>query len=345
MEADEIGALLVTRREDVRYLTGFTGSAGSLLIAQGKPCLITDFRYKIQSRVEACGVCVLIQQKDHYSAIGDAAEMLHAGTIRFDESSLTVEAVKKLKAHGLALKGHRDLLRQLRLRKDAEELASIRTAVRRAERSFRELKRYIQPGATEKDLGLKLEMLMRDNGSRKTAFDTIVASGENGAMPHASVTTRRIRKGDLVTIDFGAEANGYFSDITRTLCIGRPSAQQREVHALVLKAQEAALRSIRPGVNCTVVDAAAREVIAGAGHGKHFGHGTGHGIGLMVHEGPSVSPLSKDRVERDMVFTIEPGVYVPGWGGVRIEDMVLVDKRGAQVLTALPRDLEWIGSA
>jgi Xaa-Pro aminopeptidase len=238
------------------------------------------------------------------------------------------------------LRGRRDLVRELRLRKDRHELAHIRLAVRRAEESFRELKSFIRPGAREQELALKLEYLMREKGARKAAFDTIVASGGNGAMPHASVTNRRIKKGDLVTFDFGAEANGYYCDITRTYCIGRPSPRQREIHELVLQAQAAAIRSVRPGVTCTSVDAAAREMIQQAGHGKHFGHGTGHGIGLMVHEGPSVSPLSKDHVEQDMVFTVEPGVYVPGWGGVRIEDMVLVTGNGSRILTTLPRELD-----
>ena len=151
---------------------------------------------------------------------------------------------------------------------------------------------------------------------------------------------RRIKKGDLVTFDFGAEADGYFCDITRTVCVGRPSARQREIHGLVLQAQAGSDSSRSPGGCVQIVDAAARDTIEEAGHGKQFGHGTGHGIGLMVHEGPSVSPLSRDRVEQDMVFTVEPGVYIPGWGGVRIEDMVLVTETGAKVLTTLPRELE-----
>jgi len=154
------------------------------------------------------------------------------------------------------------------------------------------------------------------------------------------VTDRRIKKGELVTIDFGAEADGYFCDITRTVCIGRPTARQREIHALVQKAQSAAIQSVRPGVACKTVDAAARDTIKKAGQGNNFGHGTGHGIGLMVHEGPTVSPLSRDRVEQDMLFTVEPGVYIPGWGGVRIEDMVLVTEKGVRVMTTLPRELE-----
>ncbi len=340
MKSDGVESLLVTRREDVRYLTGFTGSAGSLFIASGKPRLITDFRYKLQSHREASGVAVLIQKKDFFETLHESANRLNVRTLWLDESSLTIEILKKLKKIGIRAREHRDLVRLLRLRKDRHEIAQIRIAIRRAEESFRELKRHIRPGVTERELGLKLEYLIREKGSRKAAFDTIVASAANGAMPHASVTNRRIKKGDLVTVDFGAEANGYFCDITRTLCVGRPTPRQREIHQIVMNAQSAAMKIIRPGIDCKSVDNAAREIIREARHGEHFGHGTGHGIGLMVHEGPSISPLSKDSVEPGMVFTVEPGIYIPGWGGVRIEDMVLSTEGGIKVLTTLPRDLD-----
>jgi Xaa-Pro aminopeptidase len=344
MKAEGVGALLVTKREDVRYLTGFTGSAGSVLVASGRPRLITDFRYQLQAHRETTGVAIHIQKTDFPAALGEAARRAGLDTLWFDESSLTIEGLKKIRKQGLALKGHRDLVGVLRQRKDTRELTSIRKAIRRAEESFRELKRYIRPGARERGLALMLEVLMREKGARKAAFDTIVASGANGAMPHASATDRRIKKGDLVTFDFGAEADGYFSDITRTICVGRPTARQREIHALVLNAQATAIQSVRPGESCKSVDAVARDIIKQAGHGGHFGHGTGHGIGLMVHEGPSLSPLSRDQVERDMVFTVEPGVYIPDWGGVRIEDMVRVTAGGAKVLTTLPRELESLQS-
>jgi len=340
IKTEGIESLLVTRREDVRYFTGFTGSAGSLVVAAGRPCLITDFRYQLQVQKECAGITVVIQKKDFYSALREAIARMDISLLSFEESSLTIEALKRIKKEGIRTRGHRDLVRLLRQCKDGQELTHIRTAIRRAEESFRELQRYVRPGATERELGLKLEYLMREKGARKAAFDTIVASGGNGAMPHASTTNRRIRKGDLVTIDFGAEANGYFCDITRTLSIGRPSAKQREIHGTVLSAQSAAMKMVRPGVSCKSIDHAAREVIRSTGHGEHFGHGTGHGIGLMVHEGPSISPMSKDRVTRGMVFTVEPGIYVPGWGGVRIEDMVLTTETGMTVLTTLPRELE-----
>lgn len=340
MNADGLGALLVTRRENVRYLTGFTGSAGAVLVASGRPQLITDFRYKLQAHKETSSTSILIQKTDFPAALREAANRAGVGMLWFDESSLTMDGLKKLRKQGLTLKGHRDLVSELRQRKDRQELVSIRKAISRAEESFRELKRYIRPGARERGLALMLEVLMREKGARKAAFDTIVASGKNGAMPHAAVTDRRIKKGDLVTVDFGAEADGYFCDITRTICVGRPTARQREIHALVLKAQAAAIQSVRPGASGKSVDAEARDTIKKAGQGNNFGHGTGHGIGLMVHEGPSISPLSRDQVEQDMIFTVEPGVYIPGWGGVRIEDMVLVAEKGAKVLTTLPRELE-----
>ena len=334
-----IGALLVTKRENVRYLTGFTGSAGSVLVASGRPVLITDFRYRLQAQMEAPGARILIQTKDHFTAIREAAGLLGAERLWFDEASLTMDRVKALKKLGLRLKAVQDPVAEIRRRKDAVELARIRTAIKRAEESFRELKPFIRPGITERELGLQLEMLMRKRGARRTAFDIIVASGKNGAMPHASVTDRRLRPGDLVTFDFGAEADGYYSDITRTVCVGRPAPRQRWVHDLVIRAQRDALSAIRPGVLCADVDRRARGVIEEAGQGKNFGHATGHGIGLMVHEAPSLSALSKERLEERVVCTVEPGVYLPGWGGVRIEDMVLVTEKGFEVLTSLSKEL------
>lgn len=334
-----IGVLLVTQRENVRYLTGFTGSSGSVLVGAGRPVLITDFRYQVQAPVEAPGARLAIQKQDLASAVAAEARRLGGGTVWFDETSLTLDRVRFLRKQGMKLKAASDPVAAIRLRKDDAELSSLRTAVRRAEESFRELRSSIRPGASEAELGLRLETLIRQKGSRRAAFDIIVASGRNGAMPHATATGRRLRPGDLVTIDFGAEADGYYSDITRTVCVGRPTARQREVHGLVLRAQQQAIAAVRPGVPCAEIDRAARSVIEQAGHGEHFGHATGHGIGLMVHEGPSLSRLSKQRADAGMVFTVEPGVYVPRWGGVRIEDMVLVTAKGRRVLTSLPREL------
>lgn len=334
-----ISALLVSRRENVRYLTGFTGSAGMALVAGGRPLLITDFRYRLQAEKEASDASLFIQKKEIESALHNISTRRGIPTVWFDESSLTMEQIRAFRKKGLGLRGSKDPVSELRQIKDRHEIACIRKAVQRAERSFLELKKHIKPGVTERELGIRLEYLIRGKGSRRAAFEIIVASGRNGAMPHASATGKRIKKGELVTIDFGAEADGYYSDITRTICMGRPSSRQREIHDLVLRAQSAAISAARPGASCKSLDAAARGIIRKRGHGKHFGHATGHGVGLMVHEGPSISSLSKDTVKKSMVFTVEPGVYIPGWGGVRIEDMVLVTEAGAETLTTLSREL------
>ncbi len=334
-----IPSLLVMTREDVRYLTGFTGSAGQVLVASRGASLITDFRYQVQAARQVRSMDVVVLKRDAATAIRETAARFGAKQVCFDESSLTVERIRLLRRQGLRLKGVSNPVAELRQSKDEVEIARIRKAIRRAEESFRELRRALRAGMTEQELGLRLEFLMRERGASRAAFDSIVASGPNGAMPHAVVSNRRLREGDLVTIDFGAEADGYFCDITRTFCVGRPTARQRAVHDLVLRAQEQAIKAIRPGVRCAAVDAAARDLIVAACHGEHFGHATGHGIGLAVHEGPSLSSLSKQTLAAGMVVTVEPGVYVPGWGGVRIEDMVLVTDRGARLLTSLPRDL------
>lgn len=339
MKAERLDALLVSQRENVRYLTGFTGSAGFVIVTQDRILLVTDFRYQIQARNEAPGVPVVIQRKDWATTLRQAAERCGKGQLWFDESSFTLDRVKQLRKLGLRMRGSTDAVAPLRQVKDRAELNAVRLAIRRAEESFTELRRTLRPGVTEREIGLRLEYLMREKGSRKAAFDIIVASGRNGAMPHATVTGRRIRRGDLVTIDFGAEAHGYYCDITRTFCFGTPTARQRKVHDVVLRAQQAAIDRVVPGAACRALDSAARETIELAGYGKYFGHATGHGIGLMVHEGPSLSPLSRDRVAEGMIFTIEPGVYLPGWGGVRIEDMVMVTTTGAKILTSLPRGL------
>lgn len=332
-----IGSLLVTRRENIRYLTGFTGSAGVVVQYGSTMYLITDFRYKLQAGREAAGVRILIQKNDWTGSFHELARRTGMQEVWYDDTSLTGDTLRKLRAPGLKLKGRGDVVADLRKRKDQREIRSIRTALRRAERSFQELAPSIRPGVTEQDLALQLEFLMRRKGARRSAFDIIVASGGNGAMPHASVTSRRLRRGDLVTFDFGAEADGYFCDLTRTFCVGSPDRKQRAIHELVQQAQQAAIRACRPGVACSTVDAAARDIIAGAGYGDCFGHGTGHGVGLMVHEAPRLSPTSKDVLEQGMVVTIEPGVYIPGWGGVRIEDMVLVSEQGPKVLSSFSR--------
>lgn len=227
----------------------------------------------------------------------------------------------------------------LRRRKEPVEISLIRDSVKVLDKGFRTAGKTLAAGVREKDAALLIERSFRESGGDSTAFDTIIASGFRGALPHGKASDKRIRKGELVVVDMGVVLNGYNSDETRTYCIGRASAEQRKVYSTVLSAQELAIGKIRPGVKAAEVDKTARGHIEKAGYGKYFGHGLGHGVGLDVHEGPSLSPNSADVLEEGMVVTVEPGIYIPGWGGVRIEDMVRVAKGGAEVLTKTPRDL------
>jgi Xaa-Pro aminopeptidase len=223
--------------------------------------------------------------------------------------------------------------------KSEEEVAKLLSAVRRAERAFRSVRKRVVAGRSEREIALAMEGVMRRLGASRVAFDLIVASGPRSAMPHGLASEKKIQTGDLVVIDFGAECDGYFSDMTRTLYAGkRLTGTKRRIFEVVRAAQEAAILRVKPGRTFGEIDKAAREVIGKAGFGAYFGHGTGHGIGLEVHERPYVAPKNQVLVEEGMVFTIEPGIYIPGVGGVRIEDMVLATADGCQVLTRLPRD-------
>ena len=335
-------ALLVTKPEHVRYLTGFTGSAGAVLLGPRRTLLITDGRYAVQAAREAAGAAVRILRRGETLAdrVGREAARWGIRRLGFEPAALSVAAYRELRRRlgGVRLAGVRNGVDLLRRVKSAQEIRRISQAAARAERAFRAVKERIRPGAVEAEIALALEAAMRREGAARPAFDLIVAAGPRSAMPHAKASGRRLRRGDLVVVDFGAEAGGYFSDMTRTVYLGRrPRGWRRRILETVLRAQEAALAAVRPGVPLADVDRAAREVIRRAGFGRYFGHGTGHGIGLEVHEAPSVTPASTARAEPGMVFTVEPGIYLPGRGGVRIEDMVLVTSRGCRRLTRLPR--------
>jgi Xaa-Pro aminopeptidase len=228
----------------------------------------------------------------------------------------------------------------LRSRKNLEELEKIRRAIHVASESFLDASPRFRPGVKERVAAEFLECRMRRRGGDKTAFDTIVASGPRAALPHGAASEKRMGQKETVVVDFGVRVQGYHSDETKTLILGKPDAAQRRIYETVRRAQEKAMMAIRPGVSVRRIDAAAREVIARAGYGKFFGHGTGHGVGLAVHEEPLISPKGRGVVEEGMVFTVEPGIYIPGWGGVRLEDMVLVTPHGSEVLTVLSKELK-----
>jgi Xaa-Pro aminopeptidase len=261
------------------------------------------------------------------------------------ESSVSYDFFRRVSRGDLTVKAFKGLIERLRMVKDALEIDSIRKAIGRAEAAFLGVKPYIKGGVRERAIALRLEERLKKKGCRHIPFEIIVASGPNSALPHARPTERKLEKGDLVIVDWGGESNGYFSDMTRTFLIegGKHRSEKKEIYHVTLKANRNALTHISPGVESRDIDGSAREVIKKAGYGEYFGHGTGHGIGLQVHELPYITWNKREVMRENMVFTIEPGIYLPGVGGVRIEDTVAVKKDGPTVLTNLPKRLEIIG--
>lgn len=335
----KIDAFLVTNIGNVGYLTGFTGSSGFLLIAGEETFFITDFRYGMQAEKEVKEMDIVIVRKDIINTIKDLLKKASIKTIGL-ESSLPYILFQKLSKVGLHLRPYEGVIERLREIKDDFEVEKIKEAVRRAEISFLQIKPYIKKGVREKAIALRLEDRLKRNGCSHIPFDIIVASGPHSAMPHAKPTDRKIDNGDLIIIDWGGEADGYFSDMTRTLIAkGGILYQKRKIHQLVFRANREAIANVLPGRGSKEIDSAAREVIKKAGYSQYFGHATGHGVGLHIHESPRIT-WNKNRIVREnMIFTIEPGIYVPDIGGVRIEDMVFVRPSKAVVLTTLPRRL------
>jgi Xaa-Pro aminopeptidase len=343
VQAAGADAMLVADLVNVRYLTGFTGSNGSALVGEDRREFLTDFRYTEQAAAQ-----VEPSYSRHTIAGGDllegVAQLLPEGRVRlaFEEEHTSVKRHAEMAERfgdRVELIGVSGLVEQLRRVKDDEERARIRAATELADAALRRIVGEGLEGRTERDVALALETDMRRRGASGASFDTIIAAGPHGALPHASPRDVEIRRGDLVVVDWGAVLDGYCSDCTRTYSVGEPSGEAREVYDLVLEAQLAGLHAVRAGANGRASDAAAREVIAGAGHGEHFGHGLGHGVGMEVHEAPNLSPRSKDTLVAGNVVTVEPGVYLPGKLGVRIEDLVFVTEDGGEVFTSLSKEL------
>ena len=327
---------------DIRYLTGFSGSSSLLLITGKKDIFVTDFRYKEQADKEIQGWDIILERQDMLTTVKKLSQKIGIKRLGI-ESSVSYEFFQKLSQY-LNLKSFKGLIERLRAIKDSGEMHLIKEAVKRAESAFLEVRPYIKQGMKERALALKLEESLKKKGCRRIPFDIIVASGPNSAMPHARPTERKLNEGDLVILDWGGEADGYFSDMTRTFLIGKGNDinKKKEIYKSVLEANKRAIAKVTSGIDSTVVDGSAREVIKKAGYGEFFGHGTGHGIGLQVHELPRITWSKREVIQENMVFTIEPGIYLPGIGGVRIEDIVVVKSGGHEVLTTLPKRLEII---
>jgi Xaa-Pro aminopeptidase len=336
------GGFLITHLINVRYLTGFSGSSGFALITGKKQVFVTDFRYKEQAAQEVRNWDIMIEKGNRLKTIKQLISSLSVGSLAF-ETSISYELYKALLKCGAGLRPLRNVVEVIRAVKGEEEISCIRKAVLKAEQAFLDVKRHVRSGRREREIALMLEERLKKKGCNVVPFDIIVASGTNSAMPHARATEKKLSPGDLVVIDWGGEANGYLSDMTRTLLLkGNDLSRKREIYEIVLRANREALSAVAPGIGGRDIDKAARDVIGAAGYGSFFGHGTGHGIGLEVHESPRITWTRSEAVKENMVFTIEPGIYIQGLGGVRIEDMVLVRPGKSEILTTLPKDPEVI---
>jgi Xaa-Pro aminopeptidase len=344
----EMGAdlLMVTSLVNVRYLTGYTGSNGLAVIGPDTRLFFTDFRYTEQSAAEVDPA--FERRISTLDLLDGVADGLPDGPLRlgFEDAHLTVRSHRRLRElvpQSVELVAAGDPVESLRAVKEPGEIDRIAAATAVAAAALRPVMEQGLVGRTEIEVAAALERAMRDLGAQRPSFDSIVAVGPHGALPHAQPRDVEIPAGELVVIDWGAELDGYCSDCTRTLATGEPSETAREIYELVLEAQLAGLEAVRAGVGGREADAAARGVIAAAGHGEHFGHGLGHGVGMEIHEGPRLSQRSDAVLEAGNVVTVEPGVYLPGEFGVRIEDLVVVTENGCDILTSLPKDLTIVG--
>ena len=337
LEEKSLGALIITKMENVRYLSGFTGSSASALVTPDDTVLITDGRYRDQARIEAPQWETVVYREDLTKLISSLLEGVESTGFEATASFEFVERLREAFAGRAALQPTRDIVEEMRARKDEQEIALMRRALECAGKAFAEILPLVKPGNTEREIAAELDYKMMLFGADGPAFETVVASGPNSSMPHAGITDRVLVEGDLVVIDFGARKDGYCTDTSRTLVLGEPDRRQQALLEAVKEAGDTALSVLKAGLPASEVDGAARGVIASKGFADNFSHGLGHGVGLEVHEKPTLSALSKDVLQPGMVFTIEPGIYIEGLGGVRLEEMVLMTPGGVEVLSrAIP---------
>ncbi len=338
----KIDALLVTHGPNVRYLTGFTGSNGILLIKSDGAVFFTDPRYTVQSGLEVDCKTEIVKKGRLTESAAKLAKRWKIKRLGFGSSHLTVDVFDHLKSElalGVTLKPVSGLIEALRLIKSNEEVAAIRRAVEANSKAFDHTVPLIRPGPRESDVAAELEFQMRRSGAEKPSFETIVAAGVRTALPHAHPTAHRIANNELLLIDMGATLDGYCSDMTRVAYLGTPPQKVKRMYRAVLEAQKAALSILKEGVTAGQVDKAARDVLKKHGLEKNFLHSTGHGLGLEIHEAPRIAAGEKTKLEAGMVITIEPGAYEDGFGGIRIEDTVLITRYSREVLTPTPKEL------
>ena len=342
LRESDLNALIILKPENLTYLTGFRGTTGALVVLPDKAVLVVDPRYGEKAEREAANVDILVG-RSVLNQIADFLGDVNASRIGFESSGLSyAEYEEYLREFGKGknrpeLIPERGIVETLRVVKDSGEIADLKRAAKLADECLDYLAGTIKPGISERDIATKALCYLRDHGSEGEGFETIIASGENSSMPHASTTERKIRKGDLIIIDLGAVSNGYRSDITRTFVAGKPDSRQKEMHKAIIAALDKVLDVLRPGLSAGEADEICRSCLEKTDTGQ-FLHSLGHGVGLEIHERPQLGAGSKEELVKGMVFTVEPGLYARGVGGVRIEDMILLGD-APLVLTASPRDL------
>ncbi|MDI6891872.1 MAG: Xaa-Pro peptidase family protein [Actinomycetota bacterium] len=337
----QVDVMLTSKPENIRYLSGFTGSSGVLIVSSREAFLLTDFRYAEQARSEApqCNICV--RRNSDSDELVAVLRDIGPRTVGFESHFVTVKDYDELakKISGITLRPLAQVVERLRAIKEEGEVTCIAAAARIGDAAFSHILPFIKPGVTEKELALELEFFMIKNGAEKAGFDIIVAFGARSSMPHARTSEKKLYLGEFIKMDFGAVYKGYHADMTRTVILGRATERQREIYRLVCEAQELALNKISAGQAGKEADEIARSCVRKAGYGENFGHNLGHGLGLEIHEIPVLGPKSEDLLKAGMTFTVEPGIYIPGFGGVRVEDSVVLRKDGVKVLTGSTKEL------
>ncbi|HEF1901630.1 M24 family metallopeptidase [Bacillus thuringiensis] len=335
-----IDGLLITKKENRQYATNFTGSAGVVLIAAHKAIFITDFRYVDQAKTEIKAAEIIMHKGNLEEEVANQVSKLNIQKLGIEDNNMTLQQFKKLQKYiHTEMVPVCEIIEDIRLIKDTSEIETMKIAATIADEAFHHIVTFLKPGISETDVRDELEFFMRKKGATSSSFQIIVASGVRSSLPHGVASNKIIERGDIVTLDFGALYDGYCSDITRTVAIGEPSEEFQKIYNVVQEALKRGTEAIKPGETAKSIDDITRNYITEHGYGQYFGHSTGHGLGLEIHEPLRLSQESKATLQEGMVVTVEPGIYIPNWGGCRIEDDIVITKDGYDVITKSNREL------
>ncbi|MEN1934377.1 Xaa-Pro peptidase family protein [Paenibacillus sp. 102] len=339
-----IDGLLITKKENRRYATGFIGSAGVVLLSATNAIFITDFRYINQAKTQVKEAEIIMHKGNIEQEIANQITRLNIKKLAIEENNMTLKQYSELKKYtNIELVQVSELVETIRAIKEDPEIETMKIAARIVDEAFQHITSFLKPGVSEFDVRDELEFFMRKKGASSSSFDIIIASVVRSSLPHGVATSKIIEDGDIVTLDFGALYNGYCSDLTRTVAIGSYSKEFKKIYTIVLEALKRGTEAIRPGASAKTIDDVTRNYITDHDYGEYFGHSTGHSVGLEIHEPLRLSQESKATLQEGMVVTVEPGIYIPNWGGCRIEDDIVVTKNGYEVITKANRDLIVIG--